>query len=69
MDKDERNETMLIFHKYICTGCGHEWELPPAFGHQDICPACSREKVRRIDAGIRQVFGPLDHQRNNMYRG
>jgi hypothetical protein len=48
------NDTMLVFHKFICTACGHEWELPPAFGQQDICPACSRERVRRIDAGIRQ---------------
>jgi predicted RNA-binding Zn-ribbon protein involved in translation (DUF1610 family) len=46
---------MLIFQKFICTACGHEWELPPALGSiQDICPACDREKVRRIDAGVSQ---------------
>jgi predicted RNA-binding Zn-ribbon protein involved in translation (DUF1610 family) len=44
----------MLMLKFICTACGHEWELPPALGgNQEICPACGREKVRRIDAGIR----------------
>jgi predicted RNA-binding Zn-ribbon protein involved in translation (DUF1610 family) len=46
---------MLIFQKFICTACGHEWELTPASSCiQDICPACGREKARRIDAGVSQ---------------
>jgi predicted RNA-binding Zn-ribbon protein involved in translation (DUF1610 family) len=46
---------MLIFKKYICTACGHEWELAAASGSsQDLCPACGRERVRRIDAGVGQ---------------
>jgi predicted RNA-binding Zn-ribbon protein involved in translation (DUF1610 family) len=46
---------MLMNRKFICTACGHEWELPHALSSiQDICPACGREKVRRIDVGVRQ---------------
>jgi hypothetical protein len=59
------DDTMLIFHKFICTACGHEWELPPLFSNQAICPACSRERVRRIDAGIRQQgLGASGRQQN-----
>jgi predicted nucleic acid-binding Zn-ribbon protein len=39
---------------FICTACGHEWELSPLSSVQDRCPGCGREKVRRIDAGISQ---------------
>jgi predicted RNA-binding Zn-ribbon protein involved in translation (DUF1610 family) len=46
---------MILFRKFICTACGHEWELPQNIGkNNEICPACGREKVHRVDAGIRR---------------
>ncbi|MDA8165215.1 MAG: hypothetical protein M0017_09345 [Desulfobacteraceae bacterium] len=51
---------MILLKKFICTACGHEWELPLALGeNHGMCPACGREKAHRIDAGVRrQDFEP-----------
>ena len=46
---------MLLFRKFICSACGHEWELPQMIGgKQNLCPECGRQKVHRIDSGIRE---------------
>jgi DNA-directed RNA polymerase subunit RPC12/RpoP len=59
---------MILSKKYICTACGHEWELPPALRQQDSCPSCSREQVRRVDAGIRRQEFELAGQRETLDR-
>lgn len=46
---------MLLFRKFICSACGHEWELPLTIGgKQNLCPECGQQKVHRIDSGIRE---------------